>query len=117
MLKLHRNHFGDGIFPHIVAGFASTSCICLVVGTAEILDAVVPCVGMKPKLTAAISTIDEITKHTLLDITFWCSSFSLCRQLLYLFKYLSVNDRLISVLEDRPFFFVIGNTGFVLKGF
>lgn len=59
--------------------------------------------------------VDEVTEHTLLVAVLWCSPLSLACQLLYLLKGLSVNDRLVSVLEDCPILFAIGNTGFVLK--
>lgn len=96
-----------------MTGFASATGIRLVVGTAKILDAVVLCVGMIPKLTAAIGTIDEVTEYTLLVAVLLCSPLSLACQLLYLLKGISVNDRLVSVLEDCPILFAIGNTGFV----
>ena len=98
-----------------MSGFAIASCIRLVIGTAEILDVFVLRVGMKPQLTAAIGTIDKVAEHTLLVADLWYSAFGLSRQLLYLLKGLSVNNRLMSVLEDRPILFAIGNTGFVLE--
>lgn len=98
-----------------MAGFASASCIRLVIGTAEILDVFVLRVGMKPQLTAAIGTVDKVAEHTLLVADLWCSAFGLARQLLYLLKGLSINDRIVSVLEDCPILFAIVNTGFVLE--
>lgn len=98
-----------------MAGFTGDTGIRLVVGTAKILDAVVLRVGMKPQLTAAIGTIDKVAEHTLLVADLWCSPLGFARQLLYLLKGLSVNDRLVSVLEDRPIFFGIANSRLVLE--
>lgn len=59
-----------------MAGFAGATGIRLVVGTAEVLDVFVLRVGMIPKLTAAIGTIDEVggtyrekNGHLIPDIT------------------------------------------------
>ena len=50
-----------------MSGFASASCVRLVIGTAEVLDVFVLRVGMKPQLTAAIGTIDKVAEHMYFD--------------------------------------------------
>jgi len=71
---------------------------------------------MKPKLTASIGTIKQVTDHILLSATFlWCSPLRSFSQLLHSFKGLTVDNRLVYTLEYYPIPLRIVESGFVLE--
>ena len=66
----------------------------------------------------AISAVKKAREDAfLLILILWRSAFGLFHKLLYLLPRVTVNDRLVNVLEDCPIFFWILNSGFVAEGF
>ena len=64
----------------------------------------------------AISTVKKAREDAfLLVLVFWRSAFSLFHKLLYLLPSVTVDDRLVNVLEDCPIFFWVLNARFVAE--
>ena len=64
-----------------------------------------------------ISAIEKAREDAfLLVLVLWWSAFGLFYELLYLFPSVTVNDRLVNVLEDRPIFLRVLNSGFIAEG-
>ena len=57
-----------GISTDIVPCSTGTSCVGLVIGTAEILNFLVDDIRMEPELAAAVGAIEQIAKHILFGI-------------------------------------------------
>ena len=62
-------------------------------------------IDVEPQGAAAIGAIEQTAKHILLAVLLLRSAaFCFCHKLLHHFKGLSINDRLVNVLEYRPIF-------------
>ena len=62
----------------------------------------------------AISAVKKACENAfLLVLILWRSALGLFDELLHLFPRVTINDRLVNVLEDRPIFFRVLNSGFV----
>ena len=72
------------------------------------MDFLVVCICVIPKLAAAIGTIKKIAKHILLAVLLFRST-ALCLydKRLHQLKIITVNNRLVNVLENHPVFFRI----------
>ena len=65
----------------------------------------------------AISTVKKARENAfLLVLVLWRSALGLFHKFLHLFPSITINDRLVNVLEDRPIFFRVLNSGFIAKG-
>ena len=65
----------------------------------------------------AISAIEEACEYAfLLVLVLWRSALGLFYKLLNLLPSISVDDRLVNVLEDRPILLWVLNTRFVAEG-
>ena len=74
-------------------------------------------IDVEPQGTSAIRTIEQAAKHILLAVLLLGSAaFCFCYKPLHHFKCLTVNDRLVYVLEDRPIFLGVINLLFVAEG-
>ena len=66
---------------------------------------------------SAISAVEEACENTfLLVLVLWRSALGLFYKLLYLLPSITINDRLVNVLEDRPIFLRVLNSGFIAEG-
>ena len=66
---------------------------------------------------SAISAIEEAREDAfLLILVLGRSALGLFHKLLYLLPRVTVNDRLVNVLEDSPILLWVLNSGFVAKG-
>ena len=93
--------------------FASTSH-SLVVRATEKTDARILLIEVEPQLMTAISAVKKARENAfLLVLVLWRSALCLFYKLLYLLPSVTVNDRLVNVLEDRPIFFWVLNSCFI----
>ena len=73
---------------------------------------------MIPQLVAAVSTVQQVGKHTLFAVfRLWRTAFCFLNQLLDLFKGITVNNRFVNILEYHPVFFWVIPTLPVFVGF
>ena len=88
-----------------------------VVGAVKVLNGFIRVIDVKPQGTSAIGTIEQAAKHILLAVLLlWSAAFCFGYKLLYHFKGLTVNDRLVHVLEDSPIFLGVINAFLVTEG-
>ena len=115
-MQLRDHHLLNRIRTYIVGGRTSAT-IGSIIGAVEVLNGLVWVIDVKPQGATAIGTIEQAAKHILLAVLLlWSAAFCLCYKLLYHFKGLTVNDRLVNVLEYRPIFFGIIKTFLVTEG-
>lgn len=95
-------------------GVFTSASHSLVVRAAEKADAGVLLVEVEPKLMTAISTVKKACENAfLLILVLRRSALGLFHKLLHLLPSITINDRLVYVLEDRPIFFWVLNARFV----
>ena len=74
-------------------------------------------IEVEPQLMPAISAIKKAREDAfLLVLVLWRSALGLFDELLHLFPRVTINDRLVNVLEDCPIFFWVLNARFVAEG-
>ena len=95
-------------------GVLASATHSLVVRATEKAYARILLIEIEPQLMTAISAIEKAREYAfLLVLVLWRSAFGLFYKLLYLLPSITVNDRLVSVLEDCPIFFRVLHTCFV----
>lgn len=95
-------------------GILASTSHSLVVRATEKADARILLVEVEPQLMPAISTIEKARENAfLLVLILGRSALGLFHKLLYLLPRVTVNDRLVNVLEDCLIFFRVLHTCFV----
>ena len=98
-------------------GILASAAHSLVVRATEKANAWVLLIEIEPKLMPAISAIKKARENAfLLVLVLWRSALSLFHKLLHLLPRVTVNDRLVNVLEDRPIFLRVLNASFITEG-
>ena len=115
--QLQLYHMFYGIGSDIVPGRASTTVVLGIVGATEKTD-FVDGIYMKPQLLAAVSAIEQVSKHTLLAVLLVGSAaFRFADPFLHLFKGTPFDNGFMDILEHCPVFFRIVEPRLLFEGF
>ena len=99
-------------------GRAASSSVAVIIAAHKERNIFLIVLNVKPQFPPAIGAVKQVTEHIAFPIfRLRITTASFADQLLHLFKYLTVNNRLVNIFENRPLILGIGIPCFVLEGF
>ena len=113
-IEFQQHHLLQRIGTDIMS-FIAGPPVAPVVGTVKVFNGAVGVVDVVMQLVSAVSTVQQTGEHILLGV-FWLPAFCPFPEFLHLFPCGPVDDGLMVVFKDSPFFFWIVQAALILEG-